>query len=108
MIVAPSAAVSTPSWAAARRARGEIVLRSTFPAGGEDSIAGEAIVLPRNRWSCGNGRIEGFGLVRREVHVRRGGGFLCRESAIEAEASAKGRRVEEGQGELSWFMGRRS
>ena len=62
--------------------RGEIVLRSTFPAGGEDSIAGEAIVLPRNRWSCGNGRIEGFGLVRREVHVRRGGGFLCRESAI--------------------------
>jgi hypothetical protein len=80
--------------------RGEIVFGSTFPAFGETAVAGEAIVLRRNRWFCGNGRVEDLGLPRLAVHLRRGRGFRSRESAVEAEASTKDRGVEKGQGEL--------
>jgi hypothetical protein len=72
------------------------------------SVAGESVILRRKGWLYGNGRVEDLGLFRLEIHLHRGRGFRSRESAIKAEALRNDRGVEEGQGELVVFHGRRS
>ena len=88
--------------------RGEIVFSARLPALGETAIAGEAVVVGGDGRLRGVGRVDELGLFRLEGHLRKGRGLGGRESAIEAQASAEARGVEEGQGELVVLHGRRA
>jgi hypothetical protein len=88
--------------------RGEIVLCARFPTLRKTALAGESVVLRRERWFGGNRRVELFGLFGLDIYLRMGGGFRIWESAIKAETLRNDRGVEEGQGELVMFHGERS
>ena len=88
--------------------RGEIVFSATLPAFGETPIADQPVVLRRKRWFGGNRRVANFGLFWLNIYLRMRGGFRSWESAIKAEALRNDCGVEEGQGELVVFHGRRS